>query len=393
MKDNKNALESVSVHQSRISSQMLSVENEINLCEIIEIFKKNRWLMFGIVFLVTLVTVVIVILLPKIYRAEVVINPPSITDVEQLNIFDIEGSLLDIEGSLPSKRKNDSGKYFYKIQEEELYDKFIRFLSSKLVQYDFFEENNLFDYLRGGDAKEDDSREVFRKKFSNKIVVHDLRYKNKNKLETITITLEGLDEKLTVEWLNKYVVYVDHYTIKSITKGITKKAQLQFDGISRQISILRDTEKIRRSDLIEQYKEALVVADILGINDKVSISFSPYNTLFQKKDITLDPGGVPLYLRGSDALQAGLSVLQQRKNDDPFISDLRDLQQRLMFLSHLNVEKAGVHSVSIDQSAFVSGDSVKPNRKLIIVIGFMFGCLLALFAALIKNWQATVTKR
>ncbi|MBL4902439.1 hypothetical protein JYT85_02175 [Desulfocapsa sp. AH-315-G09] len=378
-----NKLESVNAHESGTSPAHLAVANEIDLYEIIAIFKRYRWLMIGVVFFVSLATVSFALLLPKVYRAEVVITPPSIKDVEQLNIFDME----------TSKKENDFGNYFYVIQEENLYDKFIRFLSSKQLQHNFFKENNLLDYWKDEGDNEVNFLEVFHKKFSDKIAIDDLRYQNKNELETVVITLEGGDEKLIVEWLNKYVVYVDKYTIESIINGITTKAQLQIEGISRQINSLRDVEKSRRLDLIEQYKEAVLVADSLGMTDQVSISFVPYSKLAKKMDITLDPGDSPLYLRGSKALQAGLSVLQQRKNDDPFISNLRNLQQRMKYLSHLDVEKAGINAASIDQFAFVSGESVKPNRKLIIVIGFLLGCLMALFAVLIKNWQTSANEK
>ncbi|MBN4063951.1 hypothetical protein JYT56_00375 [bacterium AH-315-I07] len=192
-----NKLESVNAHESGTSPAHLAVANEIDLYEIIAIFKRYRWLMIGVVFFVSLATVSFALLLPKVYRAEVVITPPSIKDVEQLNIFDME----------TSKKENDFGNYFYVIQEENLYDKFIRFLSSKQLQHNFFKENNLLDYWKDEGDNEVNFLEVFHKKFSDKIAIDDLRYQNKNELETVVITLEGGDEKLIVEWLNKYVVY------------------------------------------------------------------------------------------------------------------------------------------------------------------------------------------
>ena len=361
----------------------MSIGKEIDLHEIAAIFKKYRWLMLGVVFFVSLLTVATALLLPRVYRAEIVINPPLSKDVEQLKIFDVSSS----QSSSPGQGRTSTGNYLYEIMQEDLYDKFIRFLGSKQLQHVFFKENNLFDYLKAKDDSETEVLEVFHKKFSDKIGIYDLRNQNKNDLETVTVTLDGSDEELLVEWLNKYVVYVNQYTIESIISGINTKAKLKIEGVDRQIQSLRDIEKSRRLDLVEQYKEAIQVAELLGFTNQVSISFAPYGKFAENMDVTLDPGDVPLYLRGSKALQAELNILQQRKSDDPFISGLRDLQQRLAFLSHLSVENFGVHAANIDQFAFVSGESVKPNRKLIVVIGFLFGCLLALFTALVKNWQ------
>ena len=150
---------------------------------------------------------------------------------------------------------------------------------------------------------------------------------------------------------------------------------------------------IVRKEKVEQYKEAVAIADTIGLTDQVSISLAPYEKLVEKMDLTLNPGDTPLYLRGSNALQAELKMLQQRKNDDPFIPDLRDLQQRMSFLTHLNVTASTIHAGDIDQFAFVANKPVKPKRVLIVVIGFFLGCLLAVFTALIKNWYEIAANR
>lgn len=378
--------EPANVQQSGTVMYQPVAEDDVGLFEILTILKRYRWVMLGVFFFVLFATVLIVLLLPKVYRAEIIINPPLTKDVEQLNIFDIETNNSKIKGKLP-------GNYFYEILEEEVYDKFIRFLNSKQLQYNFFKENNLLDHLK--DAKSDDVDElkVFQEEFSDNIKLDDLRFVNKNELETIFISLEGHREKLIVEWLNKYVIYVDEYTAKSIVNGINKKIQLQVEGLSKQIESLRDVEMSRRLDMIEQYKEAVVIADTLGLTEQVSISLASYDKLAEKMGLTVNPGEIPLYLRGGDALRAELKMLKQRKNDDPFIPDLRDLQQRVSFLTHLNVMDSAIHSANVDQFAFVSNKSVKPKRLLIVAIGFFLGCLLAVFTALIKNWYETATNR
>jgi len=366
--------EPVNVKQSGSVVNKPAFEDEAGLFDILAFFMQYRWLMLGIVFCVTLATILIVFVLPKVYRAEVIINPPLIKDVEQLNIFDT--------GTMSQQ---SSGTYFFKITDVEVYDKFIRFLNSKQLQLNFFKTNNLFDYLKDEKGEDNDEFTVFQKKFTDKIKLDDLRYRNKNELETIFISLEGRDEKLIVEWLNKYVVYVDEYTIKSIVEGINKKAQLQVEGVGKQIESLRDVEKSRRLDLIEQYQEAVAVAETIGLTDQVSISLAPNDKLIEKMGFSINPGDVPLYLRGSKALRAELKILQQRKKDDPFIPDLRDLQHRMSFFENLNVTTDSIHAANVDQFAYVSNKAVKPKRMLLVVVGVFFGCLVAVFTALIKN--------
>src|SRR5690606_36674183 len=96
--------------------------------------------------------------------------------------------------------------------------------------------------------------------------------------------------------------------------------------------VLRDTVKQRREDRIAVLKEALEVADSVGLD-------TPQGTMWQTFSTNISSSafdGSPLYLRGAKAIRAELEVLMQRKSDDPFIPELRSLQERLQFLKGMD---------------------------------------------------------
>jgi len=93
---------------------------------------------------------------------------------------------------------------------------------------------------------------------------------------------------------------------------------------------------------------------------------------------------VPLYMRGSGALETEIAVLESRKSDEPFINGYRDLQERLAFLDAISIDVASLSAFTMDDPARIPYGAEKPNKKSIIVLGIVggiaFGIVLALVA-------------
>lgn len=366
------------------SDKPLTGIHGIDLLEIIVIFQRYRVLMLTIVLLVLALTALGIALMPNVYQARVRLSPPLPSDVEQLNVFDVEFRTAE------NKENTTPVHSFYQIDEEEIYNKFIRFLQSSQLRYRFFEERNLFQELKSDDETIADKRTVFEEKFSSLIQLDDLRSLHQNPLEAVTVTLEGRNEDLIVEWLNAYVNYVDGYTVRTIVNGISKKAQLQEHAITKQIQSLYALQASRNRDAVQRYREAISIAEAIGLVDQACIPFSSGGKNEKKMGVSLVPGNDLMYLRGSRALQAELNVLQHRKDEDPFIPELPALQQRLAFLAQVKIAVSSIHAVQQDQLAYADGRPVRPKRILLGVLGFCLGCLLAVFAALLANWRQTV---
>jgi len=78
--------------------------------------------------------------------------------------------------------------------------------------------------------------------------------------------------------------------------------------------------------------------------------------------------------------------LKSRENDDPFIKSLRDKENKLARLASINIDPATVKTARLDQAAFPPDKRIKPKRKLIVVLGLMLGLMLGVFAAFFVNF-------
>jgi len=66
-------------------------------------------------------------------------------------------------------------------------------------------------------------------------------------------------------------------------------------------------------------------------------------------------------------------ALRQRKNDEPFIPGLRNLQERLTGLADTHIDSSKISAVRIDQVAEVPDQRIKPKRKLIVMLPCLAG--------------------
>ena len=131
---------------------------------------------------------------------------------------------------------------------------------------------------------------------------------------------------------------------------------------------------MRRLDRIVQIQEAASTAFLLGIKDRVDTT-----NVVQNNQLNITTSNTPLYYRGFRALNEEIEVLRKRVSDDPFISSLHDLQEKLALLGSIKVEEEGMHAVNIDQTAYPPENRIKPNRRLIVSIGTVIGLFLGIF--------------
>jgi chain length determinant protein (polysaccharide antigen chain regulator) len=141
---------------------------------------------------------------------------------------------------------------------------------------------------------------------------------------------------------------------------------------------LRETAQRIREDRIQQLREALKIAEAIGLT-------SPTINSSAAVDITVDTGNKMDYQRGSKALAAEIQTLESRSSDDAFISDLRTLQMRYNFYRKLNIDPELISVYRQDGSVEVPGDPIKPKKLLIIVLGLAAGLILGGFAGFARH--------
>ena len=148
--------------------------------------------------------------------------------------------------------------------------------------------------------------------------------------------------------------------------------------------------KLRREDQISRFKEAIIIADSLGLKERVETT-----NIIQSTTNDLNSDFVtPVYYVGTKALLAEISVLKKRESDDPFIVGFRDLQEELAILKNYNFKNFENFGVKVDQLAYIPKSSIGQSMQMFVLIGLLAGIissiiiiiLISFFQGLHKNY-------
>ncbi|MOA38528.1 hypothetical protein D3C78_1602230 [compost metagenome] len=79
-----------------------------------------------------------------------------------------------------------------------------------------------------------------------------------------------------------------------------------------------------------------------------------------------------------------MGVLEKRQNDDPFITELRKLENQLDFLRNIDVKFENASVLTRESIAEVPETPIEPQKTLILLLGIALGSILGVFVALIR---------
>ncbi|MNR47248.1 hypothetical protein D3C85_1663300 [compost metagenome] len=79
-----------------------------------------------------------------------------------------------------------------------------------------------------------------------------------------------------------------------------------------------------------------------------------------------------------------MQVLKSRESDDPFIPDLRNLQEQYELYAGVRLDTEGVAVFRQDGNIEMPDAPIKPRKVLILALGVVLGGMLGLFIALIR---------
>ncbi|MNF99705.1 hypothetical protein D3C84_826160 [compost metagenome] len=135
---------------------------------------------------------------------------------------------------------------------------------------------------------------------------------------------------------------------------------------------------MRREDRVARLKEALTVAETVGLEDPPVISSQMVNQL------TAVMEGDLMYMRGARALKAEIRSLESRASDDPFIPELRSLEERQALYKGIEIDPETVAVFRMDGQIEVPEVPVKPRKVMVLAIGLVIGAVVGLIIAFIR---------
>lgn len=293
-----------------------------------------------------------------IYEAKSSLLPPQLSDIAGYNL-----------GRAAANLPNFTVKDVYQV--------FTRNLISDALRRKFFREVYLPALSEDERAEHQDK---LWKRFNEKVLSASVP-DEKEHPEYLEVRVEYKDPELAAKWTNLYVKSAAELTSNNMQQNVLLEIATRIQETERRIAVLRETALQRRQDRIVQLKEALAVADTVGI------SAPQVTTGRTSSDGALSSfvDGSLMYMRGANAIRAELQTLENRKSDDPFITELRDLQSQQAFLKGIDVKPDHVAAFTLDSVAEVPETPIKPKKALVLAIGVVLGLVLGVLVALFSR--------
>lgn len=343
----------MAVDQTKMSPPQAIDNDEIDLFELAGNLWKEKVVIIAFTVVATIIAIAYALMATPVYQSTAGVLPPRVSDVVALN-----------PPQSDSKLSNLSTKDVYRV--------FTQTLESSTLRDQFYQEVFLPSLTESERAK---PAEALRKMLAQTITVK-VDDKGSN-LDEVIVTLKK-DPKTAQEWANRYIEMAGDLSTSELIENREAEVKNIVANIVNTISILRRQAKVEREREIVRLTEAYHIAKAIGIHEPQK----PEGKVMEEGANYVDRN--LLYLRGSNALKAQLEMLQQRKNDDPFIPQLAYLQQQLDFYESLQFKPADIAVYTFDQPALLPDFPIKPKKKLIVIIGFLLGGMIGVGVALVR---------
>lgn len=330
-------------------------DDEIDLFELLGGLWRQKLLIILTAAIVTGGAVAYALLATPIYEAKVVVQPPSQSNISQLNYG----------------RGGDSGLAMLSVKD--VYDVYLRNLQSESLKREFFRKVYL------------PSLPEEQRKGSQ-----DDLYGRMNGVLTVAVTSKDTPSRYYVmanlpvaeqaaKWVVQYVQMAGEHAKREVTRDVRGDAMIKANNLEQQIKVARESTRKQREDQIVQLTEALRVADSIGLEKPPIIS----NSLSSEVSAGMD--GALTYMRGSKALRAEIENLRNRTSDDPFIPKLRQREEAVAFYRSLEIEPDVIEVYRQDGAIELPDKPVKPRKMIIVVMGAFAGVALGILIGLMRH--------
>lgn len=339
------------------------VGDQIDLVALLKNLWAQKWLIILVTFIVTIGAASYAFLSKPVYEARVEVLPPSQSDIAGFNLG-----------------RDDRG-VLKPFSVDDIYAVFIRNLQAEDSRRQFFREM----YLPVLDEKRRLGSQD--KLYATFTEVLSVQAPTKSQPNRYSIVVEWHDPVQAAEWTKHYLDQVTNQSLSDMLKNSRRDMEVLDGQIQQEVKTLREVAKLRRNDRVIKLKEALAVAEAIGVKNPPVISGQT------AEELSAFMNGNLMYMRGAKALRAEIAVLENRASDDPFIPSLRSLQEQSTNISAMQVVPDLV-SVARPDGAVITPDApIKPKKVLIlflgVLIGGMLGVLIALARIVLINYSAT----
>jgi chain length determinant protein (polysaccharide antigen chain regulator) len=332
---------------------------DFDFFDLVQDIWRQKWLIIGVTVIVTILAVSYAFIATPIYQAEARVEPPRPADIALINLGREQAGIEEMD-------------------VEESYSIFTRNLTSQSVRRWFFEEHFLSYLVERGISG---SRGRLLRQMNDVIIVSvpDMRQSPDSYVIEANVSVP----ERASEFVNRFVEEVSRRSLVDLEMNTLDQINNKRKALEEHIEALRSSAKVKRVDRLARLQEALNIAEAIGL-ETPEITGGRTQVLVGSAESAQMFDDNMLFLNGSKAIRAELSLLQAREDDDPFISELRALQQEMALLKSVDHLPSGVRLFTLDSAGETPDDPIRPNRAIIIVLGATVGVMLGGLIALIR---------
>jgi LPS O-antigen subunit length determinant protein (WzzB/FepE family) len=422
--------------------------DEIDLGELFSRLASQWKLILGITLGGTLLAVIFALSLPKVYQPSVTVSRPSQGNVSQLatinkvlkseNTEDIEEQLI------PATPQEVFNEYFDHLRSQVVFSEYVQSEDylAKLYPDKKQSDDQLLSELTEGfkiviEEPSPDKKGAY--------IENPIRVRASLEIQDEAIGVELLNgytsyvNQRLVQDLEKDTWEIVANRIVELTKTLVRlreqheqdrllTIQRMEDKNAEKIVQLEDVikallvkAKAERETRIAEAEEALQIAKSLNITNPTTLeALALRGQKGQVASTTVTVGEEQtssLYLQGSKYLGILIETLKNRKSDERFLSEINDLREKISLIKNdpvlaalkaretddpwikglpekladldilktLSPDISGLIAYGMEDSAIVSDKAIKPNRKLIVLLGIFLSFFISIVLVLIVN--------
>ncbi|RUM91416.1 MAG: hypothetical protein DSZ27_06410 [Thiomicrospira sp.] len=348
-------------------------DGEIDLFDLWNGLVEEKWTVFIIFITVVMSAAVYAFSVTPVYKATSYLLPPTQEDVLPMNELSI---LLNANANANANANTYTVK--------DVFDAFKTNLKSRQNLTVLFDQYDLIQLYKPEYEELSEKEKIKARKEAFEEFVKNFSispFNKKSELDGFSISLAlPLPEQKVAKRVNELVAMAQKGTVQQLYTQISSEKETRERQLKEEIATARKVELDRRLDKLARLNEAIAITQSLNIQKPISKGPS----LNINNVNRVESQNFPLYMLGSDLLMAEKKVLEARKNDDPFIENLRAWQQSLQQLENLKIDKDKFGVVRIDAVATYA-DKIKPKKSLILALSGLLGLMLGIFLALIRR--------
>lgn len=352
-----------------------STEKDIDLYTLASDLWSKKWLILAITFGCTALAVTYSFITSPIYEAEARILPPTPSELTTYNLAaQLAGPAL--LGVVSNSEAYTDYKNATELSPKDAYKIFQHHLASSSIKQKFF--NSVYQPALLPSPSPIELENLWNK-YEKRLKINFPKTENDT---LITIKLQDENAEKAAEWTNNIIKIAEETAQEQLLNTLKSTIELNKQITKDQSKALREIAETQRENNLKRHEDALAVAKSIKLE-------TPSNS----GNLITSYSGENLYLRGSKALEAEIELIKSRKNNDPYILELSDLQKKEALLNSIDIKPEKLKVMTIDKIANKPEKPIKPQKILYLIAGLVagltFSFLTVAFLTFFRRYQTS----